>query len=235
MNITIIPAIDLLGGECVRLTKGAYESSKTYSADPVEVAKKYADKGFQRLHIVDLDGARKQEPQNLSVLEKIASATNMDIQYGGGIKSESSLNKVFCSGARRAICGSIALTDHALFRQWLTQFGCERIILGADVKGRNIAINGWMESSATDISTLIKTFPALTQVICTDIARDGMLLGPNYELYDNLQAEFPDIEITVSGGVSSMNDIKQLDNMKLRSVIVGKAIYENYIKLDELC
>lgn len=235
MNIEIIPAIDLLGGECVRLTKGAYDSSKTYSSNPVEIAKSYADKGFRRLHIVDLDGAREQKPQNLRILEKIASATKLEIQYGGGIKSESSLNDVLSSGAKRAICGSIAVTNPTLFEQWLKKFGSEKIILGADVKGRNIAINGWMETSKTDISTLIKQFPTLTQVICTDIAKDGMLTGPNFELYDNLQQEFPDTQITVSGGISSLDDIKQLDSMKLRSVIVGKAIYEKCIQLDELC
>lgn len=235
MKIEILPAIDLLNGKCVRLTKGEYESSKIYSNDPLEVALSYAEKGFQRVHIVDLDGAREQSPQNLQIVEKIVSLTNLDVQYGGGIKSDLSIRQLFDCGVRRAICGSIAITKPSLFNQWLETFGCDRILLGADVKNRKIAINGWIQTSEMDLLELIKKFPTLTQVICTDISKDGTLEGPNFDLYCELQKRFPAISFTASGGISSMEDIERLDGMNISSVIVGKAIYENRVKLEDLC
>lgn len=235
MKIEILPAIDLLNGKCVRLTKGEYESRKIYSNDPLEVALSYAEKGFRRVHIVDLDGAREQSPQNLQIVEKIVSLTNLDVQYGGGIKSDLSIRQLFDCGVRRAICGSIAITKPSLFNQWLETFGCDRILLGADVKNRKIAINGWIQTSEMDLLELIKKFPTLTQVICTDISKDGTLEGPNFDLYCELQKRFPAISFTASGGISSMEDIERLDGMNISSVIVGKAIYENRVKLEDLC
>lgn len=236
MNIEIIPAIDLIDGECVRLTKGDYDTKTTYSSDPLEIAKGYEAIGIRRLHVVDLDGAKASKPQNLKVLERIATHTNLDIQYGGGIKSSEALGSVLDSGAHRAICGSIAITNPELFEQWLSEFGPERIILGADTRNGKVAINGWLDESTTDVQTIIERFRShgLTQVITTDITRDGMLSGPNFGLYETLQNQFPTIDITVSGGISELSDITKLDSMNLRSVIVGKAIYEGRITLNQI-
>ncbi|HJE88300.1 1-(5-phosphoribosyl)-5-[(5-phosphoribosylamino)methylideneamino]imidazole-4-carboxamide isomerase [Rikenella microfusus] len=236
MNIEIIPAIDIIGGQCVRLTQGDYGRKTTYGADPVEIARNYEAIGIRRLHVVDLDGAKAAAPQNLGTLRKIASATGLDIQYGGGIKSGEALRAVLEAGANRAICGSIAVTDPERFEEWLAAYGPEHIVLGADTKAGKVAINGWTESSETDVQTVIRRFAArgLRQTICTDISRDGMLAGPNFDLYATLQEEFPQVEITVSGGIASSDDIVRLDGMGLRNVIVGKAIYEGRITLKDL-
>lgn len=236
MKIEIIPAIDIIGGQCVRLTQGDYARRTVYSSDPVEIAKSYEAAGIRRLHVVDLDGAKAAAPQNLDTLRKIATATKLDIQYGGGIKSGEALEAVLEAGANRAICGSIAITAPERFEEWLAAYGTGHIILGADTKGGKVAINGWLESSQTDVQTIVRRFAAhgLRQVICTDISRDGMLGGPNFGLYSALQAEFPEVEITVSGGIASQDDIIRLDGMGLRSVIVGKAIYEGRITLKDL-
>ncbi|MFI3265731.1 MAG: HisA/HisF-related TIM barrel protein, partial [Rikenellaceae bacterium] len=201
--ITIIPAIDIIDGECVRLTCGDYNAKSSYYKDPLEVALKYEDCGLKRLHLVDLDGAKAQQPKNLKVLERIASSTSLELQYGGGIKSDEALSSVFDAGAMRAICGSIAVKEPQKFEQWLTKFGAEHIILGADTRDGKIAINGWLESSEVGVEELISRFAGfgLSQVICTDIAKDGMLQGPSTELYVYLQNIFPDIDITVSGGL----------------------------------
>ena len=234
--IEIIPAIDIIGGEAVRLSQGDYAQKTTYFKDPSDVAVMFRDAGIRRLHLVDLDGAKAAEPKNLAVLEKIVARTGMDIQYGGGIKSAKALKDVFGSGAGRAICGSIAVTAPDAFREWLTEFGAHKIILGADVKNGCIATHGWLESSEVSPQTLIGQFAdnGLSQVICTDISKDGMLQGPTFSLYENLQKSFPNIDITVSGGISSMDDIMKLDEMGLRSVIVGKAFYEGRITLKQL-
>lgn len=236
MKIEIIPAIDMIGGQCVRLTQGDYAQRTTYGADPVEIAKSYEAIGIRRLHVVDLDGAKAAAPQNLDTLRKIATATKLDIQYGGGIKNGEALEAVLEAGARRAICGSVAITAPERFEEWLATYGAEHIILGADTRAGKVAINGWLESSETDVRTIIGRFAArgLRQVICTDISRDGMLTGPNFELYATLQEEFPGIDLTVSGGISSTDDLMRLEAMGLRSVIVGKAIYEGRITLKEL-
>lgn len=236
MKIEIIPAIDIIGGQCVRLTQGDYSQRTVYSSDPVEIAKSYEAIGIRRLHVVDLDGAKAAAPQNLDTLRKIATATKLDIQYGGGIKSGEALKAVLAAGANRAICGSIAITAPDRFEEWLAAYGAEHIILGADTKAGKVAINGWLESSETDVQTIVRRFAerGLRQVICTDISRDGMLEGPNFELYSTLQNEFPEVDITVSGGISSLDDIVRLDDMGLRSVIVGKAIYEGRITLKDL-
>lgn len=232
--IEIIPAIDIIGGECVRLTQGDYAQKTVYYKNPADVAQRYEDAGLRRIHLVDLDGAKASRPENLAVLEEVARRTGLDIQYGGGIKSTESLQAVLDAGANRAICGSIAVSEPAMFGDWLAKFGPEHIILGADIKDGKVATHGWLETSQLGVSELIRRFKGLSQVICTDISKDGMLQGPAFELYRALQDEFPDVDITVSGGISSMADIVRLNEMGLRSVIVGKALYENRINLKEL-
>ncbi len=236
MKIEIIPAIDLIGGQCVRLTQGDYDRKTTYGADPVEIARSYEAIGVRRLHVVDLDGAKAAAPQNIDTLRKIAAATKLDIQYGGGIKSSEALEAVLAAGANRAICGSVAVTAPERFEEWIAAYGAEHIVLGADSRGGKVAINGWQEAAETDVQTIVRRFAArgLRQVICTDISRDGMLAGPNFSLYTALQTEFPEVEITVSGGIATTDDLRRLDAMGLRSVIVGKAIYEGRITLKEL-
>lgn len=233
--IEMIPATDLIGGRCVRLTQGDYTSRKTYYRDPLEAALRFEEAGARRLHMVDLDGAKAAEPQNLAVLECIAAKTSLEVQYGGGIKSRAALRSVFDAGARRAVCGSVAVREPELFARWIAEFGPERLILGADVRDGVVAIQGWTERSERTAPELIETFlPAgLRQVVCTDISRDGMLCGPAVALYADLQRRFPQVEITVSGGVSSPDDIARLEREGLRSVIVGKALYEGRITLEK--
>ncbi len=234
--ITVIPAIDIINGECVRLTRGDYAQKSSYYKDPLEVALRYEECGLRRLHLVDLDGAKSKHPMNLHILERIATKTSFDIQYGGGIKSRDALRDLFNAGASRAICGSIAVTEPSLFEEWLSEFGAERMILGADTKDGKVAINGWLDSSEVGVEQIIERFAGagLKQVICTDIAQDGMLTGPSVPLYTKLQGLFPEIDITVSGGISCLDDILNLDNLALRSVIVGKAIYEGRITFEML-
>lgn len=234
--IELIPAIDIINGECVRLSQGDYNKKSTYFKDPLEIAKRYEDVGIERLHLVDLDGAKCATPKNLAVLERISSNTTLDIQYGGGIKSSAALSSVLSSGANRAICGSIAVKSPELFREWLTTFGSNKIVLGADIKDGYVSTDGWLESSTISVYELIDSFveSGLTQVICTDISKDGMLQGPSFDLYEQMQGRYSDINITVSGGISSMSDIERLNDMNLRSVIIGKAIYEGHIKLEDL-
>ena len=222
--IEIIPATDIIDGACVRLTQGDYASRKTYYRDPLEAALRFEEAGIRRLHMVDLDGAKASEPRNLAVLERIAARTSLEVQYGGGIKSRQALFDVFAAGARRAICGSLAVRQPDLFAAWLTEFGPA------------VAIQGWLESSSLTVPQLIERFlpQGLAQVICTDISRDGMLCGPSAAFYADLQSRFPAVEITVSGGIASMADIEELDRQGLRSVIVGKALYEGRITLKDL-
>ncbi len=236
--IEIIPAIDIIGGECVRLTQGDYAQKSVYYKNPADVAQKYADAGIRRLHLVDLDGAKASEPRNLHVLEEVVRRTRLDIQYGGGIKSAAALKSVLDAGASRAICGSIAVTAPEMFEEWLAEFGEAHIILGADTRdGRGgVATHGWLTTSQLTADDLIRRFAAkdLSQAIVTDISRDGMLSGPAFELYHDLQNEFPEVEITASGGISNIDDIRRLDARGTRSVIVGKALYENKITLKDL-
>lgn len=234
--IRIIPAIDIIAGQCVRLTQGDYARKTTYFSDPLDAALQFEQAGIRRLHVVDLDGAKAAHPVNLAVLERIAAKTSLEVQYGGGIKSRLALAEVFGAGARHAICGSVAVREPALFTAWLEEFGSDRLILGADVREGAVAIQGWLESAALSASQLIERFlpHGLTQVICTDIARDGMLCGPSGEFYAALQAQFPRVEITVSGGIGTADDIAALDRAGLRSVIVGKALYEGHISLNDL-
>lgn len=234
--INIIPAIDLIDGKCVRLTKGDYNQKKEYSASPLDMALRYQDIGISRLHLVDLDGAKSSSPNNLHVLEEIAIRTALDIEWGGGIKSDQALYDAYNAGADHLIIGSVAATQPERFAQWLDFYGGERLILGADVSKGRVAINGWLEQSKLTIEELIDRFRphGLREVICTDITKDGMLQGPSFELYARLQAAYPEQDIIVSGGISCMDDIRRLDEMELRHVIVGKAIYEGRIGLEEI-
>ncbi len=234
--IQIIPAMDIISGECVRLTKGDYSTRKSYSGNPLEMAERFCGAGLKRLHIVDLDGARASFPENLHILEKIISRTGMEIEWGGGIKNRQALDAVLDSGASQAICGSIAVSDPDEFRTWLSEYGPDRIILGADVRNGMIATHGWMQDSSVSVEDLVERFLpfGLSRVICTDIACDGMLCGPSLGLYAGLLRRFPELGLTASGGIGSMEDIISLDRTGIGSVIVGKAIYEGRISLEEI-
>ena len=234
--IEIIPAIDIIDGRCVRLSQGDYGRRKVYDVTPEAMAGQYAASGVRRLHLVDLDGAKAGEPRNLPSLRAIAGIGGLKIEWGGGIKSRDALEAVFDAGAHYAIIGSLAVKQPELMERWLAEFGGERIILGADLRDGKVAVNGWLEDSSLSIDDLIERFVpfGLKEVICTDISRDGMLQGPSTELYVGLAARYPGIELTVSGGISSVADIKELDARALPRVIVGKAIYEGRITLDEL-
>ena len=231
--IEIIPAIDIIGGECVRLTKGDYSMCKVYSKDPLDVAMRFEQAGIRRLHVVDLDGAKASSPVNLPVLERIASGTSLKVEFGGGIKSRDALSSVLDAGATYAICGSIAASSPEDFQQWLDEFG-GRIILGADVRDGLISTHGWLRTSTLTAHGLIASFRGLRQAICTDISRDGMLQGVDTAFYTTLQAAFPDTDIIVSGGISCIGDIRAAEAAGLRGVIVGKAFYEGRITIEEL-
>lgn len=232
----LIPAIDLIDGRCVRLTQGDYDIKKVYEQNPVDMAKMYADCGVRRLHVVDLDGAKAKEPCNLRVLEQLATNTNLDIEWGGGIKSTDALRAAINAGANRVICGSVAVDKRELFAEWLQNYGAGHVILGADVRGRNVATHGWLKESQVSIDEIIGWFLpfGLKQLICTDISKDGMLQGPNFPLYVELKENFPTVDTTLSGGISSMDDIRKANELGLHSVIIGKAIYEGRITLKDL-
>lgn len=232
----ILPAIDIIGGRCVRLSQGDYNQQTQYEATPVDMVKQYVAHGFKRIHVVDLDGAKASYPQNLDTLSELAAVPGAEIEWGGGIKNVEALGAVLDAGAKYAVVGSVAAKQPELFEQWLKMFGPERIVLGADVREGRVAVNGWQEEMDVTIDDLVDRFLkyGLSQVICTDISRDGMLQGPATELYVRLQKKYPEVDFTVSGGISSMADIHALKAAHLRRVIVGKAIYEGRITLDEL-
>lgn len=234
--IQLIPAIDLIEGRCVRLSQGDYSKQVTYDASPVDMIRQYADCGIERVHVVDLDGAKASEPQNLRTLEKMALVDEVRIEWGGGIKTSHALHQVFDAGGAYAIVGSTAAKSPETFALWLRTFGAERLVLGADVRDGKVSVNGWQEDLNLTIDELIDKFlpQHLSQVICTEISRDGMLQGPSFELYTRLQEKYPDICFTVSGGISSMADIEKLDELHLQRVIIGKAIYEHRISLKEI-
>lgn len=234
--IELIPAIDIIGGRCVRLSQGDYERQTTYDAEPADMVKRFADCGVKRVHVVDLDGAKAAQPENLPTLEKMAGVDGISIEWGGGLKTETAVRQVFDAGAAYAIVGSVAAKQPDLFTTWLNAFGAERMVLGADVREGKVSVSGWQEDLNLGIEALIDTFQphGLRQVICTDISRDGMLQGPSFDLYTQLQAAYPDIDFTVSGGISSMDDIRRLNSLNLRKVIIGKAIYEGRISLKEI-
>ena len=233
--IEIIPAIDIIGGKCTRLSQGDYATQKNYGGDPAEWARAFADCGVERLHLVDLEGAKASSPRNLRTLEEIASLGLLTLEWGGGIKDDEALVSVWSAGADDAIIGSIAAKEPERMLRWLKAYG-SRIILGADVRGGKVAISGWLEDSGIGLDELIDTFlPAgLKRAIVTDISRDGMLQGPSYDLYTGLQERFPALKTIVSGGVSSLDDILRADELGLPGIIVGKAIYENRITLKDL-
>ena len=233
--IEIIPAIDIIGGKCTRLSQGDYATQKDYGGDPAEWARAYADCGVRRLHLVDLEGAKTSRPKNLRTLEEIASLGLLTLEWGGGIKDDDALASVWNAGADEAIIGSIAAKEPARMTAWLARWGA-RVILGADVRDGKVAVSGWLEDSGLGLDELIHTFlPAgLKRAIVTDISRDGMLQGPSFDLYKGLQERFPELTTIVSGGVSSLDDVRRADEMGLPGIIVGKAIYENRITLKDL-
>ncbi|MDR3137748.1 MAG: 1-(5-phosphoribosyl)-5-[(5-phosphoribosylamino)methylideneamino]imidazole-4-carboxamide isomerase [Tannerellaceae bacterium] len=232
--IEIIPAIDLIEGKCVRLTQGDYQTKKIYNEDPVEVARHFEDCGVKRLHVVDLDGARAGRIINYRMLEKLASHTSLRIDFGGGLKQDTDLEIAFNSGAEMVTGGSIAVKSPDVFLSWLERFGSERIILGADAKDRYIAISGWQETTQAELIPFIADYydKGIRTIICTDIGCDGMLQGPAVSLYKEIRKSVP-VYLIASGGVGSAEDIHQLDEAGIPAVIVGKAIYEGKISLDE--
>ncbi|MBN1952270.1 MAG: 1-(5-phosphoribosyl)-5-[(5-phosphoribosylamino)methylideneamino]imidazole-4-carboxamide isomerase [Bacteroidales bacterium] len=234
--LTIIPAIDLIEGKCVRLSRGDYKQKKVYNNEPLDVAKQFEDHGLKRLHLVDLDGAKAKHVVNWKVLEKIALKTSLTIDFGGGIKSDEDLNVVFNSGAKMATIGSVAVKDRDLFFTWLEKFGAEKLILGADVNERKIAVSGWLEVTEIDVTDFLSDYleRGVTQVLCTDISKDGMLEGTSMELYKELSEKFADMELIASGGVTTMEEVKKLNEMGIYGAIIGKAIYEGRISLNEL-
>jgi len=234
--MNIIPAIDIIDGKCVRLTKGDYSRKKVYADDPVEVARMFEDHGIKNLHVVDLDGAKSKHIVNLKVLQNITSSTGLKVDFGGGVKTNEDIEKAFDAGASMVTGGSIAVRAPEVFGQWLDQYGPEKIILGADVIGRHIAIEGWMETSSHDLSTFLEFYrkKSVKYVICTDVERDGVLKGPAVELYKQLMAEFPEINVIASGGVGAMKDVEELAEIGVWGVIIGKAIYEGRIHLNDL-
>ncbi len=231
----IIPAIDIIDGKCVRLSKGDYSTKKIYNENPLEVAKEFEANGIQFLHLVDLDGAKSKHIVNHKVLEKIAARTNLKIDFGGGLKSDEDLRIAFESGANQITGGSIAANNPTLFLSWLDRFGSKKIILGADCHNRKIAINGWLENSEIDVIDFIQDYKikGIEQAICTDISKDGMLQGASEELYKEILLKTK-IDLIASGGVSSINDLEKLKRIGCVGVIIGKAIYEGNIILKEL-
>lgn len=233
--IQVIPAIDLIGGKCVRLSQGDFSRKTTYEAGPAEMVSLFLGHGLRSIHIVDLDGAREGRPVNLDVLRQVSMLGNADIEWGGGIKTRQDVQSVLDVGASRVICGTMAVKDPSLFAGLLDEFGPDRIVLGADVRGREVSVRGWMENGGIDIFTLLRSFiPPLKEVIVTEISRDGMLCGSELGLYEELMNIFPDISFTASGGVGCLEDIRRLEKLGVGKVIVGKALYEGRIKLEEI-
>lgn len=234
--IELIPAIDIIEGKCVRLSQGDYNTKKVYGECPADMAKRFEDVGIKRLHVVDLDGAKASHIVNYKALESIASKTNLIIDFGGGLKTDDDLRIAFESGASMVTGGSIAVKNPNVFEGWLKKYGGDKIILGADVKERKIAVSGWIENTDVDLFEFLKDYisKGVSKVICTDIAKDGMLKGPSIELYKDILKEHPTLHLIASGGVSSMEDIKALDEAGVPAVIFGKAIYEGRIKVEEL-
>jgi phosphoribosylformimino-5-aminoimidazole carboxamide ribotide isomerase len=232
----IIPAIDLIEGKCVRLTEGDYAQKKIYNEDPLEVAKAFEGIGLMRLHLVDLDGAKAGEVVNWKVLEKIANQTSLKIDFGGGIKTETTLKTVLDTGAAYATIGSLAVKNRNVFEQWIERFGATVFMLGADVFEEKIAIGGWLEKTDIDVYTFMQSYmnKGLMQMFCTDIQKDGKLQGPSIDLYKKIIAKFPTLQLIASGGVSNLQDLKELSAIGCSAAIVGKAIYENRITLQEL-
>lgn len=231
----IIPAIDIIDGKCVRLSKGDYDTKKIYNENPVEVAKEFEDFGIKYLHLVDLDGAKAKKIINEKVIENIANKTNLIIDFGGGIRSEEDLQKAFDSGASKVTLGSVAVVNPELCLKWLEKFGAEKMILGADCLDRKIKTSGWLEGSETDVVEFIKEYQkkGFREVVCTDISKDGMLQGPSTHLYQEI-IQSSDIDLIASGGISNLEDVIEMKKIGCAGTIIGKAIYEGKISLNEL-
>lgn len=232
----IIPAIDIIEGKCVRLSKGDYNTKKIYNENPLEVAKSFEAHGIEYLHLVDLDGAKSKHIVNHKILDEIASKTELKVDFGGGLKTDKDLQIAFESGANQITGGSIAVKDPELFQTWLQKYGNEKIILGADAKDRKIAVSGWLEDSDKEIIPFIQNFEkaGIKYVICTDISKDGMLEGPSFELYHEILSETENIKLIASGGISEFDELPKLEELGCEGVIIGKAIYENRISLKQL-
>ena len=234
--IELIPAIDIIGGQCVRLTKGDYDQKTVYRNSPAEVAKEFEQIGFKRLHVVDLDGAKSKHIVNEQVLKAITAETNLVVDFGGGIKTDADIEKAFSAGASMVTIGSIAVTDPDRFMGWLEKYGASRIILCADVRNGKISINGWKEDSGEALLPFMKKYidAGVRNVLCTEISKDGTLAGPAIDLYKEMMATYPELHLIASGGVSSIDDIKALEAAGIPAVVFGKAIYEGKINLKEL-
>ena len=235
--IELIPAIDLIDGKCVRLTKGDYDQKTIYNEDPVSQAMEFQRLGFRRLHIVDLDGAKSKHIVNDAVLKAITQATDLIVDFGGGIKSTEDIEKAFMAGAHMVTIGSVAVTEPELFMGWLRKYGAEKIILGADVRNGMVSINGWKEDSSEALLPFLEKYVSagVRNVLCTEISKDGTLAGPATELYRKVMAQYPHLHLIASGGVSCNADIQQLDENGIPAVVFGKAYYEGKIDTKELC
>ena len=236
MKIELIPAIDIIDGQCVRLTKGDYDQKTVYRDSPAEVAREFESFGFKRLHVVDLDGAKSKHIVNDAVLNAITSNTSLTVDFGGGIKTDGDIEKAFASGAAMVTIGSIAVTQPELFMGWLEKYGSERMILGADVRHGMISINGWKEDSSEELLPFLKKYveAGVKNVLCTEISKDGTLAGPAIDLYKKVMDAYPQLHLIASGGVSSKEDILALDKAGIPAVVFGKAIYEGKLNLKEL-
>lgn len=236
MNIELIPAIDIINGQCVRLTKGDYNQKKVYNDNPVEVAKHFEELGFKRLHVVDLDGAKSKHIVNDGVLKEITKATNLVVDFGGGIKTKDDIEKAFEAGASMVTVGSVAVTNRQLFLDWIEIYGAERLILGADVRNGKISINGWKEDSSEELLPFLKHYvdKGVKNVLCTEISKDGTLQGPAIDLYKDIMIAYPDMHLIASGGVSSNDDITDLNKAGIPAVVFGKAFYEGKIDIKSL-
>ena len=236
MNIELIPAIDIINGQCVRLTKGDYNQKKVYNNNPVEVAIHFEELGFKRLHVVDLDGAKSKHIVNDGVLKEITKATNLTVDFGGGIKTKNDIEKAFEAGASMVTIGSVAVTNRQLFLEWIEMYGAERLILGADVRNGKISINGWKEDSSEELLPFLKQYvdKGVRNVLCTEISKDGTLQGPATNLYKDIMKAYPQLHLIASGGVSSNEDITDLNNAGIPAVVFGKAFYEGKIDIKSL-
>ncbi|TVZ23207.1 1-(5-phosphoribosyl)-5-[(5-phosphoribosylamino)methylideneamino] imidazole-4-carboxamide isomerase [Dokdonia sp. Hel_I_63] len=232
----IIPAIDIIEGACVRLSKGDYATKKVYNENPLEVAKQFEAHGITHLHLVDLDGAKSKHIVNHKILEQIASQTSLKVDFGGGLKTDEDLRIAFESGASQITGGSIAVKNPETFKSWLSKFGSDKIILGADAHNRKIAISGWLEESDDDVVEFINSYnkEGVSYAICTDISKDGMLEGPSFDLYEEILKSTPDLKLIASGGISTFDELPKLAAMGCEGTIIGKAIYENRISLKQL-
>ena len=232
----IIPAIDIIDGKCVRLSKGDYSTKIIYNENPLEVAKSFENHGIEYLHLVDLDGAKSSEIVNYKIIEQIAAKTNLKIDFGGGLKSDKDVKIAFESGASQITGGSIAIKNSELFEKWISYYGSEKVILGADALNEKVAVSGWLENSNVDLIPFIKNNQSkgIQYVICTDISKDGMLEGPSFELYSRILSEIPNIKLIASGGISTFEELPKLAEMGCEGTIIGKAIYEGRITLKQI-